>query len=183
MKASALLLAVLAVAGAGCSKPPDSAPDSASGSDKGQEVEVAMKLIDDRGTGADIGSIRLRDGSNGLEIKPDLKDLPPGSHGFHAHQNPDCGAREKDGKMSAGEAAGEHYDPTASAKHAGPMGEGHMGDLPRMEVTPDGKASTAMTAPRLKLADLKNRSLIVHAGDDDFAGSPGGARIACGVVR
>jgi len=43
-------------------------------------------------------------------------------------------------------------------------------------------------APRLKLADLPGRSLMVHAGGDNHADHPaplggGGARVACGVIQ
>jgi Cu-Zn family superoxide dismutase len=43
-------------------------------------------------------------------------------------------------------------------------------------------------APRLKVADIKGRSLMIHAGGDNYSDLPvklggGGARIACGVIR
>jgi superoxide dismutase, Cu-Zn family len=42
-------------------------------------------------------------------------------------------------------------------------------------------------APRLKLADLSGKSLLVHAGGDTYQEPPangGGAdRIACGVIK
>jgi Cu-Zn family superoxide dismutase len=42
-------------------------------------------------------------------------------------------------------------------------------------------------APRLKLADLKGRSLMIHSGADNYFDAPeknggGGERIACGVM-
>ena len=41
--------------------------------------------------------------------------------------------------------------------------------------------------PRLKLADIHGKALMIHAGGDNYADEPkplggGGARIACGVV-
>jgi len=53
-------------------------------------------------------------------------------------------------------------------------------------VASDGSASNAVLAPRLKLADAINRSLMVHAGGDNHSDHPaplggGGARLACGV--
>jgi Cu-Zn family superoxide dismutase len=43
-----------------------------------------------------------------------------------------------------------------------------------------------VVAPRLKVADLKGKAVIVHAGGDNYADQPaalggGGARIACGA--
>jgi Cu-Zn family superoxide dismutase len=93
----------------------------------------------------------------------------------------------KDGKMVAGLAAGAHYDPDASGKHLGPKGAGHRGDLETLKVGPDGVAAVPVTAARLKLKDIAGRSLMIHAGGDNFSDQPeplggGGARIACGVV-
>jgi Cu-Zn family superoxide dismutase len=53
----------------------------------------------------------------------------------------------------------------------------------------DGAAGTAVTAPRLtKLAEVKGKALMIHAGGDNYADKPaplggGGARIACGVIE
>ena len=51
----------------------------------------------------------------------------------------------------------------------------------------DGSAATPVLAPRLKLADVQKRSLMVHAGGDNHADHPaplggGGARVGCGVI-
>jgi Cu-Zn family superoxide dismutase len=42
-------------------------------------------------------------------------------------------------------------------------------------------------APRLKLADVRKRSLMVHAGGDNHSDHPaslggGGVRVACGAI-
>ncbi len=157
-------------------------PATMAGSTRATEVIVAMKFITDQGIGAEAGTLMLSDSAAGLMVNISLKGLSPGEHGFHVHQNADCGPKEKDGKMIAGEAAGEHFDPTQQGKHAGPGGMGHAGDLPRLTVSPDGTATMTLTAAKLKLADVRNRSIIVHAERDDYATMPGGARIACGVV-
>jgi len=89
---------------------------------------------------------------------------------------------------SAG-AAGGHFDPTASKHHAGPSGDGHLGDLPPLVVADNGGAGTAVVAPRLmKLSGVKGKALMIHAGGDNFADQPkplggGGERIACGVIQ
>jgi Cu-Zn family superoxide dismutase len=43
-------------------------------------------------------------------------------------------------------------------------------------------------APKLKVADLKGKSLMIHAGGDNYSDTPevlggGGARIACGAIK
>ena len=94
----------------------------------------------------------------------------------------------KDGKMTPGQAAGGHFDPKKTGKHLGPNGDGHLGDLPVLVVDKDGKATTPVVASRLKVADLKGHSLMIHAGGDNYSDTPkplggGGARVACGVVE
>lgn len=149
---------------------------------------IDMHLIDAQGVGNSVGTIVAEDSPKGLVLVINLKGLPPGAHGFHVHENPDCAAKEKDGKMTAGLAAGGHYDPDKSGKHEGPTGHGHAGDLPALTVGADGGAKLRLVAPRLKVADLKGRSLMIHAGGDNYSDQPqplggGGARIACGVVK
>jgi len=152
------------------------------------DMVVQMNLVNDQGVDKSIGIITISEGPNGLVFTPELTDLTPGMHGFHVHQNPDCAASVKDGKSTPGLAAGGHYDPAASGKHEGPMGTGHLGDLPALTVGADGKATAAVVAPRLKMADMKGRSLMIHAGGDNYADQPaplggGGARVACGVIK
>lgn len=147
------------------------------------EIRVEMNKIDQTGVGESIGTIVATDTAAGLKLTPDLKGLPSGPHGFHVHEFPDCGVKEKDGKAVPGLAAGGHFDPDNTGKHAGPEGDGHAGDLPVLRVALDGTAKEAVTAKRLRLADLKERSLMIHAEDDNYSDKLGGARIACGVVK
>jgi Cu-Zn family superoxide dismutase len=148
-----------------------------------EEIKVEMNKIDETGIGESIGVIVAADTAAGLKLTPNLKGLPPGSHGFHVHEFPDCNAKEKDGKPVAGLAAGNHFDPEKTGKHAGPDGDGHAGDLPVLKVATDGTAKEAVNAKRLRVADLKGRSLMIHAEGDNYADKPGGARIACGAVK
>jgi Cu-Zn family superoxide dismutase len=151
------------------------------------EIKVPMDLIDDAGVGKSIGTVTLADTPAGLRLNTDLTGLPPGQHGFHVHEVGNCGAAEKDGKMIPGEAAGGHLDPAKSGQHLGPEGKGHLGDLPVLTVASDGTARESVVAPRLKVNELHGRSLIIHAGGDNYSDQPkplggGGARLACGVV-
>jgi superoxide dismutase, Cu-Zn family len=150
---------------------------------------VSMNLITAEGGGAPIGTIELEDSSAGLVLKPDLKGLPPGDHGFHLHVNPSCAPGEEDGTMKAGLAAGGHFDPHETHKHLGPTAtDGHQGDLPVLTVAADGSVSGTLTAPHLKVADVIGHALMIHEGGDNYSDQPkplggGGARIACGVVQ
>jgi Cu-Zn family superoxide dismutase len=154
---------------------------------KPAEVSVRVHKIDDKGVGEEIGRIYFKDGPKGLIVSPRLNKLPPGPHGFHIHEGRSCAPKAgPDGKMVPGLSAGGHLDPDKTGKHLGPDGQGHKGDLPALVVAADGSTAGSVTAPRLKVADLKGRSLIVHAGGDNYSDQPaalggGGARIACAV--
>jgi Cu-Zn family superoxide dismutase len=184
MKRLALLTAGLAFALA--------TPAAAQMAKKGEmaktpEVSVKVHKIDAKGMGEEIGKVYFKDGPKGLVVSPRLKNLPPGPHGFHVHEHHSCSHKAgADGKHVAGLAAGGHYDPDKTGKHEGPEGKGHLGDLPVLTVAADGTTKGSMVAPRLKVADLKGRSLMIHAGGDNYSDQPaalggGGARIACGL--
>lgn len=152
------------------------------------EQIVVMRSISAEGVDNIIGIIHLADSADGLVIMPDLGGLPLGARGFHVHENPSCEPAEKDGVKVAGLAAGAHYDPQRTGRHAGPQGDGHLGNLPALQVSEDGTAVRQSVAPRLKLADIRSRALIIHAGGDTYSDHPhplggGSARIACGIVE
>ncbi|WP_176506680.1 MULTISPECIES: superoxide dismutase family protein [Pseudomonas] len=150
---------------------------------------VELKLAGTDGPGKSIGTISIEQNKYGTVLTPDLKDLPPGVHGFHLHQKGSCAAAEENGKAVPAGAAGGHWDPDATNAHKGPYDDsGHRGDLPALYVGADGKATYPVLAPRLKAADFKGHALMVHAGGDNHSDHPeklggGGARVACGVVQ
>lgn len=149
------------------------------------ELNVELRAAD---AGAlSHGWVRISESRYGLVFQPALSGLVPGLHGFHVHENPSCASSIRDGVEVAALAAGGHYDPAKTGRHAEPWGDGHLGDLPPLYVAVDGHARVPVLAPRLKLSDLAGRSLMVHAGGDNLADHPqplggGGARVACGVI-
>jgi len=152
------------------------------------DVVVPINQVDEKAVGASVGEVTISESKYGLVFTPKLKQLAPGVHGFHLHQNPSCAPGEKDGKQAAAIAAGGHYDPATTNKHDAPWGDGHLGDLPALYVNADGTASQPVLAPRLKLADIHGRALMIHAGGDNHADHPaplggGGARVSCGVIK
>lgn len=150
-------------------------------------LSVPMNRVDDKGVGQAVGTVAVSESRYGVVFTPDLAGLPPGMHGFHLHETASCAPKDKDGKPVPALAAGGHYDPAASKRHDLPWGDGHLGDLPALVVDADGKATYPVLAPRLKMADLKGRALMIHAGGDNHADQPaplggGGGRLACGVI-
>ncbi|TCM69154.1 Cu-Zn family superoxide dismutase [Acinetobacter calcoaceticus] len=180
LKAS-LLSAIIAVAITGCSTTTQQKVQK----NTPQHV-VDVQSVTAQGVGASLGQITFTDSPQGLRIKTQLKNLPAGFHGFHIHETGLCQPAEKDGKMVAALAAGGHYNPT-NAQHGTPN-DGHLGDLPVLNVDSYGNANTTVVASRLKLADVQGRAIMIHAGGDNYSDTPkplggGGDRIACGVIR
>jgi Cu-Zn family superoxide dismutase len=150
-------------------------------------VKVTLNEITPTGVGPAIGTITIKEQKGGLVLDTNLKGLPAGEHGFHLHEKGSCDPGQKDGAAAAGIAAGAHYDPDATKAHKGPGGGGHKGDLPKLDVPASGAVKAKLKVEGLTLADVAGRSLMIHAGGDNYADAPaplggGGARIACGVI-
>jgi superoxide dismutase, Cu-Zn family len=150
-----------------------------------QEVTVDISRVSGTGVGEKLGTVTIFEGKRGTTFKVAVAGVPAGRHGFHVHQKGDCGTAMKDGKPEAGGAAGPHYDPEGKKTHAGPEGNGHKGDLPALTANATG-VNESVIAPRLKLADVLGRALVIHEGGDNYTDNPenggGRGRIACGVV-
>src|SRR5215471_4795779 len=121
---------------------------------KAKPIKVTMNLITADGVGKSVGTITIKEAKDGVTIEPKLKDLPPGEHGFHMHEKSSCDPADKEGKKTAGQAAGGHFDPEATKAHKGPGGGGHKGDLPKLEATDKGVSKQKLEVKGLKLADF-----------------------------
>jgi superoxide dismutase, Cu-Zn family len=150
------------------------------------EFKVSVYRTSTTGIGPYIGTITVRNSyikiadreEPALFLKANLIGLKAGPHAYHIHEYPDCGPKEKDGVMVPGLAAGAHL----FAEHR--MGteivtyKSHLGNLPNLVVAADGASTEEVVAPRLALADLVNRSIMIHATKEDDS-----AREACGVFK
>ncbi len=160
-------------------------------------IVVGCYFIDDDATSKvystttrqDLGNIVFTDTPNGLLVEVNLKGLPQGEHGFHIHEFGNCEADiDETGKTIAARQAGGHYDPNKTGKHLGPDGKGHKGDLPYLNVSKSGTVQTQFYVSSLSTKEIKGRSIVIHAGGDNYKDSPlalggGGARIACGIIE
>lgn len=154
-----------------------------------EPVIVQIHRLTETGTGELLGTVEIADSDDGVVFTPDLTGLTPGEHGFHVHENGDCGPSTRDdGTVVPGGAAGSHYDPAETGVHLGPYGDGHLGALPVLVAAEDGTATTAVTAPRITdRSEIAGLALMIHAGGDNYSDDPaplggGGPRFACGVI-
>jgi superoxide dismutase, Cu-Zn family len=150
-----------------------------------QEVVVDIRKVSETGVGETIGTVTIIEGRQGATFKVAVGGVPAGRHGFHVHEKGDCGTVVKNGKPEAGGAAGPHYDPEGKKTHRGPQGDGHKGDLAALTANASG-INESVVAPRLRLADVLGRALVIHEAGDNYTDNPenggGKGRIACGVV-
>ncbi len=137
------------------------------------------------GQGNSVGTAEFSPAAQGLSIRLNLMNLPPGVHGIHVHAVAKC-------EGPAFTTAGGHLNP--DMKHHGlenPEGP-HAGDMPNVMIAADGTAKATVVAPGVTMGDDPHSifagggtALVIHASADDMKSDPAGnagARIACGVI-
>ncbi|SNB47360.1 superoxide dismutase family protein [Geobacter sp. DSM 9736] len=136
-------------------------------------------------SGTVVGSATFTEKDDGVEVSVKVAGLPPGKHGIHLHEK---GACDPPGFSTAG----GHFNPTTK-RHGAKNPEGkHAGDLPNLDVKPDGTgeltavaAGATLSKGAASLLKEQGTALMIHAGPDDEKTDPSGNsgdRIACGIV-
>jgi len=132
------------------------------------------------------GTVVFSNKKNGLHITAEFTQLPTGKgtslHGFHIHKAGDLRGL---GCLNAC----EHYHKGPPCAHGGPpgsKGERHTGDLGNVSV-----GRYTYTLEDVSVQDVIGRSVIVHAGTDDYGQGDyedshttghSGARIGCAII-
>ena len=116
-----------------------------------------------------------------------ISGLEPGEHAIHLHASSDCSS-------SDGTSAGGHWNPTAQ-QHGkwGDVAGFHKGDIGNFTADENGNGTITFSTDEWCIGcgddtkDILGKSVIVHAGTDDFTSQPSGAagaRVSCaGIIE
>ena len=159
----------------------------ATGSSSKQGSDARAVLLN--AAGQEVGSVKLEQEGDAVQLTVQVEGVAPGFHGFHVHGVGVCAAPFT--------SAGGHYNPSGASHGT------HAGDLPVLFVDADGESEARFATDAFNLDDLfdaDGSAFILHAGRDNYANIPAdrydpdadattlatgdaGSRFACGIIE
>lgn len=128
------------------------------------------------------GIVRFYQTMHGVLVAAEVSGLPQGTEpcaqrffGFHIHSGERCRGTEEEPFADAD----GHYNPEGCPH------PNHRGDLPPL-LGNQGRALQVFLTDHFRVREILGRTVIVHAGVDDFTSQPSGnagKMIACGEIR
>ena len=104
------------------------------------EIMVPMHLVNEQGVGEGIGHITVSQTTHGIQLKPDLRDLPPGMRGFHLHEKATVRPPKKTAKLPPREPRVATMIPTAATSTERPGATATRAIYPVYTSTPPAPA-------------------------------------------
>ncbi|GAB4074212.1 hypothetical protein GCM10028778_17150 [Barrientosiimonas marina] len=134
-----------------------------------------------------VGTAKLEEKADGVNVTLKGENLPKGTHAFHIHAKGACEA--PDFKSAKG-----HYNPDDTDHGFDTPNGPHAGDMPNIEVGENGTVTQSFLVRDVTLDKDDDHSLtadggtalVIHEGADDGESQPSGDagnRLACGVIR
>ena len=131
------------------------------------------------------GTAKFVQTGKNVEMDLNVYKLTPGIHAVHIHEKGDCSSTD-------GSSAGAHWNPTNHDHGKFGSETFHMGDIGNLNADKDGTARLLFKTDKWCIGckdETKNiigKSLIIHAGRDDFKTQPtgnAGGRVGCIEIK
>lgn len=131
------------------------------------------------------GTAKFVQTGKNVEMDLNVYKLTPGIHAVHIHEKGDCSSTD-------GSSAGGHWNPTNHDHGKFGSETFHMGDIGNLNADKEGTARLLFKTDKWCIGckdETKNiigKSLIIHAGRDDFKTQPtgnAGGRVGCIEIK
>lgn len=131
------------------------------------------------------GTAKFVQTGKNVEMDLNVYKLTPGIHAVHIHEKGDCSSTD-------GSSAGGHWNPTNHDHGKFGSETFHMGDIGNLNADKEGTARMVFKTDKWCIGckdETKNiigKSLIIHAGRDDFKTQPtgnAGGRVGCIEIK
>jgi Cu-Zn family superoxide dismutase len=144
----------------------------------------AVAIIKAKSNSNVSGTVTFTQIDSTVTMTANISGLTPGNHAIHIHAEGDCSAAD-------GSSAGGHWNPTNVDHGKWETDQFHVGDIGNIVADSYGVGTISRETNLWcincsdETKNIIGKSIIIHAGPDDFTSQPSGAagaRIGCGVI-